>query len=84
VRYLPSMERCDLIIRVNKAVASDTESVREQDIGVQLSYLFEAIATGNGAHVYWGDDGIGNEPPILTMFRKLFEPNDPVWDYITQ
>jgi predicted nucleotidyltransferase len=72
-------DRVALIREVFEAVFRE-ESFREDDIGVQLAYLFGAIAQGgdtNGIELDPDTDGA-----VLALFERLFPANHPVWAFI--
>ncbi len=80
-------EQSLILIRVVLAKAMDeTESWRDDHLGVDLAYLCHAIASlEKGAHVDWSPDisgGLGSVSCTLTLFRRWFPRRHLVWRFI--
>lgn len=79
-RKLTDLQRVRLIREVYDALFRETESFREDDVGVQLAYLFGAIADRSGRETIElrsQDDG-----RVLALLERLFAEGHAVWDFI--
>lgn len=82
----PDLERLLLAREVFDTVYENIETFRDNNLGANLCYLLGAIM---GSHtcpsdpefVDWSPEHSDCDP-TLKIFRELFKPDHPVWDYI--
>jgi len=68
-------EKIALMIEVAEKLYGATDTF-EGDVGLQLAYLYPAIAKGN--YVGWED----SEKVIIELFHSLFPIGHAIWQYI--
>lgn len=74
-KELSAQKRLKLVQQVYQTFINVTESFTEDHIGVDLAYLFGAIAKNSCCH--WDVDR-----PIILVLREQFTELHPVWQYI--
>lgn len=75
-------ERLALLSRVLTTAYRETQTWRDPGIGAELAYLAMAISTDKPSeqHVDWTTEQGGD---CAQLFRRCFQPDDPVWSFIT-
>jgi hypothetical protein len=83
-------EKLQLIKRVLGTCYINTESFADHNLGMELAYLCLAISrfdpddeAHNDECVDWSaSNEVAHIPAVLSLFRNLFPPDDPVWKFI--